>query len=97
MYQDHLLLEITFPRKDVMGKGWMHGWMGKGFVIALLEKRVCYFCVPEEPWHSGSLWSCRFREQSIREIWARVALENTEPPAVSTWEVIQGLGSDPVP
>lgn len=62
------LLEISFPRKDVMGKGWMHGWMGKVFLIALLKTRVCYLCVPEKPWHIRSLWSCRFREQSVREM-----------------------------
>lgn len=94
MYLD--LLEISFPRKDVMGKGWMHGWMGKVFLIALLKTRVCYLCVPEELWRTGSLWSCRFRAQSVRETGAGGA-QRTEPPAVSAQQVIQGLGSDPIP
>lgn len=72
MYLDHLL-EISFLRKDVIGKGWMHGWMGKVFLIALSKNRVCYLCVPEELWHTGSLWSCRFRKQNVRETEARVA------------------------
>lgn len=25
-------LEFTFLRKEVIGKGWMHRWMGKGFL-----------------------------------------------------------------
>lgn len=83
------LLEISFPRKDVMGKGWMHGWMGKVFLIALLKTRVCYLCVPEKPWHIRSLWSCRFREQSVREM----GLDGTVTLSLQQWAMSMGTHS----
>lgn len=66
---------------------------GEGLPLVLSEIGVRYLYVPVEPWRAGSCWSCCSREQRMREIGAGVAPENTEPQAVSAWEVTQGLAS----
>lgn len=68
---------------------------GEGLPVVLSEIGVRYLYVPAEPWSAGSCWSCCSREQGMREIGAGVAPENTEPQAVSAWEVTQGLASGP--
>lgn len=39
-------LKFTFLRKDTIGKGWMHRWMGKGFLLSFQKSAyVTYMCL----------------------------------------------------
>lgn len=64
-------LEFTSLRKEMMGKGWIHSWTGKGFLSPFWKPA----CVP-----GGH---CVLGAVGVLAPGGRVDPENTAPPVVS--------------